>query len=61
MAQELILKKINDAANMWNKTKDPQYKDLWYKLIKEFDDVRNNYNYRSNSSHNLFFKSIDLS
>ena len=28
--------KIDDAANMWNKTKDPQYKDLWYKLIKEF-------------------------
>ena len=55
------LKKIDKAANMWNKTKDPQYKDLWYKLIKEFDDVRNNYNYRSNSSHNLFFKSIDLS
>ena len=20
---------------MWNKTKDPQYKDLWYKLIKD--------------------------
>ena len=36
MAQELTLKKIDDAANMWNKTKDPKYKDLWYKLIKEF-------------------------
>ena len=36
MAQDLLLKKIDDAANMWNKTKDPQYKDLWYKLIKEF-------------------------
>ena len=34
----LIQKKIDDAANMWNKTKDPQYKDLWYKLIKEFAD-----------------------
>jgi hypothetical protein len=21
---------------MWNKTKDQKYKDLWYKLIKEF-------------------------
>ena len=29
------MKKIDDAAIMWNKTKDPQYKDLWYKLIKE--------------------------
>ena len=38
MEQRLILKKIDDAANKWNKTKDPQYKDLWYKLIKEFAD-----------------------
>ena len=36
MARELLLTKIDDAANMWNKTKDPYYKDLWYKLIKEF-------------------------
>ena len=28
--------KIDEAANMWNKTKDPKYKDLWYKLIKEY-------------------------
>ena len=38
MAREITLKKIDDAANKWNKTKDPQYKDLWYKLIKEFAD-----------------------
>ena len=38
MEQGPILKKIDDAANKWNKTKDPQYKDLWYKLIKEFAD-----------------------
>ena len=38
MEQEPILKKIDDAANQWNKTKDPQYKDLWYKLIREFAD-----------------------
>ena len=36
MEQKQLLIKIDDAANMWNKTKDPQYKDLWYKLIKEF-------------------------
>ena len=36
MAQEPLLTKIDDAANMWNKTKDSKYKDLWYKLIKEF-------------------------
>ena len=29
-------KEIDEAANNWNKTKDPQYKDLWYKLIKEY-------------------------
>ena len=36
MEQESVLKKIDNAAIMWNKTKDPQYKDLWYKLVKEF-------------------------
>jgi len=36
MVQELLLTKIDEAAAMWNKTKDPKYKDLWYKLIKEF-------------------------
>ena len=35
MAQELILKKINEAAVMWNKTKDPYYKKLWYRLLKK--------------------------
>ena len=38
MEQGPILKRIDDAANQWNKTKDPQYKDLWYKLIREFAD-----------------------
>ena len=27
---------IDAAANKWNKTKNPKYKDLWYKLVKEF-------------------------
>ena len=30
------LKKIDEIANLWNKTKDPKYKDLWYKLIREY-------------------------
>ena len=39
MEQEhMIQKKIDNAANMWNKTKDPQYKDLWYQAVKEFAD-----------------------
>ena len=29
-------KEIDEAANNWNKTKDSQYKDLWYKLVKEY-------------------------
>ena len=31
-----LLNQINEAANNWNKTKDPKYKDLWCKLVKEF-------------------------
>ena len=30
------LKKINEVAIRWNKTKDPKDKELWYKLIKEY-------------------------
>ena len=30
------LKKIDEAAKLWEKTKDPKYKKLWYKLIEEF-------------------------
>ena len=37
-----MVEKINDLANLWEKTKDPKYKDLWYKLVKEFADGPNN-------------------
>ena len=37
----MILKKINELANLWEKTKDLKYKDLWYKLVKEFVNVQN--------------------
>ncbi len=33
LTQKHYLKKIDKAANMWNKTKDPKYKELWYKLL----------------------------
>ena len=36
------LKKIDEAAKMWEKTKDPKYKDLWYKYIKEYVNGPNN-------------------
>ena len=35
-------KKIDNIANLWEKTKDPKYKDLWYKYIKEFANGPNN-------------------
>ena len=33
-----LQKELDEAANNWNRTKDSKYKDLWYKLIKEFAD-----------------------
>ena len=41
MALEIMTKKIDQVANLWNKTKDPKYKDLWYKLIKEMHGLNN--------------------
>jgi hypothetical protein len=35
-----MTKKLDELANLWEKTKDPKYKDLWYKLVKEFADGR---------------------
>ena len=51
---EKLLKKIDEAANNYNKTKDPQYKDLWYKLIREWNNGTNNFKRRTlsiNSCH----------
>jgi site-specific DNA-adenine methylase len=39
---ESQLKKIDEAANNWNRTKDTYYKELWYKLIEEFANGSNN-------------------
>ena len=38
----MTLQKIDHAAKMWDKTKDPKYKTLWYKLIKDWADGTNN-------------------
>tara|TARA_R110000824_G_C15133934_1_gene669319 strand:+ start:601 stop:801 length:201 start_codon:yes stop_codon:yes gene_type:complete len=35
-------KKIDEAAVLWDKTKDPKYKDEWYRLIKEYVNGINN-------------------
>ena len=58
LTQRSYTKKIDDAANMWNKTKDPYYKDLWYKLIKEFVNGTNNFK-RWNVSINSVVKAND--
>ena len=49
-----IMTKIDKAALMWNKTKDPQYKDLWYKLIKEWSNGINNTKRRNVSSDSSY-------
>jgi len=35
------MQEIDEAANMWEKTKDPKYKDEWYKLIRRYVDGLN--------------------
>ena len=39
-----------DLANLWNKTKDPKYKKLWYKLIDGTDNFKRR-TVSTNSSH----------
>ena len=45
----MILEKINKTANLWEKTKNPKYKDLWYKLVKEFANVQDVNNINTNT------------
>ena len=37
----MTIKKIDEVAILWEKTKDPKYKELWYKLVKEFARGKN--------------------
>ena len=41
MELKCMTKKIDQLANLWNKTRDPKYKDLWYKLIEEMHGLNN--------------------
>ena len=45
-----MIQKIDELADLWNKTKDPKYKDEWYKYIKERCDGVNNPDRRHVSS-----------
>ena len=46
----VTLQKIDELADLWDKTKDPKYKDLWYKYIKEFVNGLNTIERRTVSS-----------
>ena len=54
-AIELVMTKdLDNLANLWNKTKNPKYKKLWYKLVKEFANGSYNFKRRpisTDSSH----------
>ena len=39
-----ITDKADELARLYNKTKDPKYKEEWYKILKEIP-IDNNYNY----------------
>ena len=43
MARDTTIEKIDLIWKQWDKTKDPKYKDLWYKLIKEFNQIEIDY------------------
>jgi|TARA_X000001382_G_scaffold25192_1_gene15789 hypothetical protein len=45
-----MIDKADELANLWNKTKDPKYKDAWYKHIKRWADGHDNTNRRNVSS-----------
>ncbi len=40
MERKQLLIEINEAAVMWNKTKDQYYKTLWYDLLKKFRKLK---------------------
>ena len=42
--------KIDELAVLWEKTKNPKYKDEWYNYIKEWADGVNNSDRRNVSS-----------
>ena len=47
------IKDLDELANLWNKTKNPKYKKLWYKLVEEMHGSNNfkRWIVSTNSSH----------
>ena len=54
----MTLEKLDDLANLWEKTKNPKYKDLWYKLVKEFADGKNISNTNSSIRRNVIKREV---
>ena len=61
----MTLKKIDKLANLWEKTKDPKYKNLWYQLVKEFANgphnikrrpIPTNFSYKTDNGWNSIDK-----
>ena len=52
--RDKLLSRIDKAANDYHKTKDPQYKDLWHKLIKEFN--QREIDYQSGGAYKAILK-----
>ena len=47
-----LMEEISLAANNWEKTKDPKYKDKWYSLVRKYSMIyaypKNTYPEREN-------------
>ena len=54
----MMVEKIDDLANLWEKTKNPKYKDLWYKLVKEFADGKDISNTNSSIRRNVVKRKV---
>ena len=56
--EPVMTKDLDNLANLWNTTKNPRYKKLWYNLVKEFANGSYNFKRRpisTDSSHKTDF------
>ena len=57
----MTIKKIDEVAILWKKTKDPKYKELWYKLVKEFAHGKNINNTNTTVRWNVSKRKVQFS
>lgn len=54
--RNVVIKNITDradkAANNWERTRDPKYREEWYNILKELKGLTPNSNYNSLSYMN---------